>query len=123
VDVRILSATHGDLLAQGTEKSFRQDLYYRLAVFPLVLSPLRDRAGDILLLARHILADICQKDGAHYKTLSAEASDRLAEYRWPGNVRELQHVIERAFILAEDENVLTLRHFPTLDPEKTLNIA
>jgi transcriptional regulator with GAF, ATPase, and Fis domain len=123
VDVRVVSATHADLSSASGATAFRQDLYYRLAAFPVALPPLRERAGDVLLLARHFLSDICQKDGVAPKVLSAEACGVICEYAWPGNVRELQHAIERAFILAEDESVLTLGHFPTLDPQTILNLA
>ena len=123
VDVRIVAATHINLLQPGEHKIFRQDLYYRLAVFPVALPPLRERQDDILLLARHFLSDICAKDGVTTKELDAEASALLRRYEWPGNVRELQHVMERAFILSQDERVLTLKHLPCVDPKNVLNLA
>ena len=123
VDVRIVAATHVNLLHPDQDKSFRQDLYYRLAVFPVELPPLRDRSEDILLLARHFLSDICEKDGVEHKELDTEACAVLRQYQWPGNVRELQHVIERAFILSQDERFLTLKHLGGLDSQNILNLA
>jgi transcriptional regulator with PAS, ATPase and Fis domain len=120
VDVRIVAATHADLL-HSSAKPFRQDLYYRLAVFPVALPALRERQDDVLLLARHFLADICEKDGVPAKEVAPELCAGLLAYPWPGNVRELQHMIERAFILAEDERVLTLKHLPALDSQNILN--
>ena len=123
VDVRIVSATHSNLLRPAGETAFRQDLYYRLAVFPVELPPLRARGNDVLLLAEHFLADICEKDGAPPKVLDPKVCSALLGYEWPGNVRELQHTIERGFILAQDEKVLTLKHLPLLNPQKILNIV
>ncbi len=123
VDVRIVAATHVNLLQPNPAKPFRQDLYYRLAVFPVEVPALRDRQDDILLLARHFLADICEKDGVDAKEFSADVAAALTNYEWPGNVRELQHLVERAVILAQDEKVLTLNHLPHLNSQNILNLA
>jgi len=100
VDVRIVAATNSDLVAAVNEGRFRQDLYYRLHVFPIMLPPLRERREDIPLLARHFLEAYRAKLKRPMLELSAESMTRLTGYSWPGNVRELQNVIERAVILA-----------------------
>jgi DNA-binding NtrC family response regulator len=101
VDARLIAATNADLLQRVREKQFREDLYYRLAIFPLNLPPLRNRPEDILPLAEHFLETLCRQSGLPRKVLSLEASRLLRGHSWPGNVRELQHSIERAFVLAE----------------------
>ncbi|HXJ17433.1 MAG TPA: sigma-54 dependent transcriptional regulator, partial [Candidatus Polarisedimenticolia bacterium] len=101
VDVRLIAATNADLLQRVREKQFREDLYYRLAVFPLELPPLRNRAEDISSLAQHFLEILCRQAGTPRKVFSTEAECILRKRHWPGNVRELQHAIERAFVLAE----------------------
>ena len=101
VDTRLIASTNADLRLRVREKQFREDLYYRLAVFPLELPPLRDRAEDILPLARRFLETFCQHAGVRQKLFSLEAVLFLQKHLWPGNVRELQHSIERAFVLSE----------------------
>jgi len=100
VDVRVVAATHQPLEQRAEEKSFRLDLYHRLAVFPVEVPPLRARMEDVPALAEHILAQLGQK--APRKRIAAAALDRLQEHYWPGNVRELMHVLERAAILSAD---------------------
>jgi transcriptional regulator with GAF, ATPase, and Fis domain len=100
VDVRVLSATNRDLGAAATAKTFRADLYYRLAVFPIRLPPLRDRREDIPLLASRFLARSSQGSGKRIDEIDADALDALVRFNWPGNVRELQNEIERAVALA-----------------------
>ncbi len=102
VDVRLIASTNADLPQRVREKQFREDLYYRLSVFPLDLSPLRERTGDTLPLARHFLDGFCRESAVALKTFSPEAANLLQRYHWPGNVRELQHAVERAFVLAEE---------------------
>ncbi len=102
VDARLIASTNADLLQRVREKQFREDLYYRLSVFPLGLSPLRERAGDTLPLAQHFLDGFCRESAVELKTFSSEAMNLLQGYQWPGNVRELQHVVERAFVLSEE---------------------
>lgn len=111
VDVRVISATNVNLLRCIQENKFRQDLYYRLAVFPLDLPSLRQRREQIVPLAEYFLNDFCEHANISPKTLSASAAAALRQYPWPGNVRELQHAVERAFILAEDERQLRSAHF------------
>jgi transcriptional regulator with GAF, ATPase, and Fis domain len=111
VDVRVISATNIDLLRSVHQKLFRQDLYYRLAVFPIELPSLRQRREDIAPLAAHFLDSLCQQTEYPPKEISPSAVAYLRQYSWPGNVRELQHAIERAFILAGDERQLRPAHF------------
>jgi DNA-binding NtrC family response regulator len=111
VDVRVISATNIDLLRSVREKRFRQDLYYRLAVFPIELPPLRERKEDIVPLAAHFLDSFCEQAVVPLKKISSTAAALMRQYPWPGNVRELQHAVERAFILAGDERHLRATHF------------
>ena len=106
-DARIVAATNRDLREMVNEGAFREDLYYRLAVFPLEVTPLRQRRQDILLLARHFLARFKQD----HPGFSPEAVRRLEAYTWPGNVRELENWVEYAVILAGDERILP-EHLP-----------
>jgi len=109
VDVRVIAATNRNLKAAVAARQFREDLYFRLSVFPIDIPPLRERPGDIEVLARHFVDKFCRDLKKKTLTLSAEAIDELQRYRWPGNVRELQNCIERAVILAEGE-ALQPRH-------------
>jgi formate hydrogenlyase transcriptional activator len=102
VDVRLVAATNRDLAQMVEDGKFREDLYYRLNVFPIIIPPLRERAEDIPLLARHFVNKYAQRMRKHIDTIPAEALDALTGYHWPGNVRELQNVIERAVILTPD---------------------
>jgi len=101
VDVRVIAATNRDLNEAVRTGKFRQDLYYRLNVFPIVAPPLRDRRRDIPLLVQHILKRASEKLGRHFAGVSEQSMERLMNYEWPGNVRELEHVIERAAILSK----------------------
>jgi two-component system nitrogen regulation response regulator GlnG len=98
VDVRIVAATNADLSRSVEEGRFRRDLYYRLAVVPIRLPPLREREGDVVLLARHYVAKYGQQLKGRAVTLAREAEPLLASHPWPGNVRELQNVIQRALL-------------------------
>ena len=98
VDARVISATNKDLPELVTAKQFRQDLYYRLAVLPLFLPPLRDRREDIPLLMERFLITSCKRHRQPVRTVPAEVLHALTEATWPGNVRELQHYIERAVV-------------------------
>ena len=108
IDVRILAATNRDLERDAQRDRFRRDLYFRLAVIILHLPPLRERGGDVLLLAQHYLSRFNAKYGKQVRQLDSRARDLLLAYPWPGNVRELSHVIERAVLWSRG---------PTLDPE------
>ncbi len=100
VNVRIVSATNRDLKGDVDAKRFREDLYYRLNVFPVEVAPLRERREDIPLLAEHFVKSICRKMNRPTLELDRAALDRLQRHDWPGNIRELQNVIERAVITA-----------------------
>jgi DNA-binding NtrC family response regulator len=101
VDVRVVAATNRDLQSAAERGEFRRDLYFRLAVFPLVIPPLRERGDDIALLARHFAARFGTELRRREATLSEEALELLRRHDWPGNVRELENAIERACILAD----------------------
>jgi transcriptional regulator with GAF, ATPase, and Fis domain len=101
VDVRVIAATNRDLRSEAEAGRFRQDLYYRLSVFPVELPPLRKRVEDVPLLAEHFLALAVRKLGRAKLRLTLANVQQLQRYHWPGNVRELQHVIERAVITAD----------------------
>src|SRR5206468_6463192 len=96
--VRLVTATNRDLRAEADAGRFRQDLYYRLSVFPVELPPLRKRKEDIPLLAEHFLRLSARKLGRAAPRVTLAVVQRLQQYDWPGNVRELQHVLERAVI-------------------------
>jgi DNA-binding NtrC family response regulator len=105
VDVRILAATNRDLVAMVRQGLFREDLYYRLRTIAIELPPLRQRAGDVELLARHFAARLNERYG-FAKRIGADAMDLLQKHDWPGNVRELQHVIEAAVVVCEGAEIL-----------------
>jgi transcriptional regulator with GAF, ATPase, and Fis domain len=110
-DVRVLAATNRDLKASISRGTFREDLYYRLAVFDITLPPLRERTQDIPLLVDAFLESAARSVGRPAAGISAEARAKLLEYRWPGNVRELRNVVERAVILCEG-GLITNEHLP-----------
>ena len=100
IDVRVVAATNVDLKSAIEEGNFREDLYYRLNVFPLTIPSLRDRREDIPLLAEHFLHKYAEDQGSHVTSISEAAMTKLMDHRWPGNVRELENVIERSIVLA-----------------------
>ena len=102
VDVRIIATTNRDLAAESAAGTFRQDLYYRLSVIPVLIPPLRERPEDVPLLAYRFAMRTAAENGKELRGISPEALAMLQSYPWPGNVRELQHVIERAVILNAD---------------------
>jgi Nif-specific regulatory protein len=110
-DVRVLAATHRDLDEMVQKEQFRQDLYYRLNVFPIHIPPLRDRKSDILLLCDHFIEKYNKKTHKSIKRISTPAIDMLMSYHWPGNVRELENCIERAVLLSTD-GVIHGHHLP-----------
>jgi transcriptional regulator with GAF, ATPase, and Fis domain len=105
VDVRLVAATNKGLRAAVAARRFREDLYFRLSVFPITVPPLRERAGDIPVLARFFVDRFCRELKKKSLVLSPAALEQLQSYRWPGNVRELQNCIERAVILAEGDTL------------------
>lgn len=106
-NVRVIAATNKDLRGMVAEGSFREDLFYRLNVFPLILPPLRDRKDDIPRLAYHFLRIFCRKTGKRINGFTADALEELVNHDWPGNVRQLKNVVERLVIMA-DQSVLSL---------------
>ena len=111
-DVRLITATNRpleDMVHQGT---FRGDLYYSLNVFPIELPPLRERSGDIALLADHFMKKFAAAGGQTEMHLSLSAADMLQRYEWPGNIRELENIMERAVLLAGEEGVILPQHLP-----------
>jgi transcriptional regulator with PAS, ATPase and Fis domain len=111
VDVRIIAATHQDLEESIRQGKFREDLYYRLNVFPFTLPALRERKADIPLLVKHILEKFRVERGHKIKGVTPDAMEIFLEYSWPGNVRELENIIERAVILQESDEI-GLEHLP-----------
>jgi DNA-binding NtrC family response regulator len=106
VDVRLVAATNKGLRAAVAARRFREDLYFRLSVFPITVPPLRDRPGDIPVLARYFVDRFCRDLKKKSLVLSPPALEHLQAYRWPGNVRELQNCIERAVILTDGDTIL-----------------
>ncbi len=111
VDVRVVAATNRDLEKALTEGNFREDLYYRLNVFPIFIPPLRERRADIFPLADHFVEKYAREHGKIIKRISTTAIDQLACYHWPGNVRELENTMERAVLMADGE-VIHGHHLP-----------
>jgi len=118
-DVRWVAATNRDLRERIDNGAFREDLYHRLAVFPIRLPPLRERPADLLPIARSLLERACASVGRPQLQLGPSAEEKLLAYRWPGNVRELANALERASILADDTTItsadLWLEEDPSMD--------
>jgi DNA-binding NtrC family response regulator len=116
VDTRVVAATNRNLKQRVAERQFREDLYFRLSVFPIQIPPLRERGDDVVTLARHFIDKFCRDMNKKLLVLSPAAFDDLRAYAWPGNVRELQNCIERAVILSEGDTIhprhlnLSFRH-------------
>ena len=120
VDVRVVCATNMSLLEHVRAKLFRQDLYYRLAIFPLSIPALRDRADDIVVLSAYFLAQLSAENHMSCKYLTNSALSFLQRAPWRGNVRELQHAMERAFILSGDETAVRVEHFQAFNENAQL---
>ena len=105
VNIRIVAATNKNLSEMVANGTFREDLYFRLNVFPLMIPSLRDRGSDIVTLAEHFVSRYAKEDGKPIKRITTPALNMLMNYHWPGNVRELQNVIHRAVILTEDDAI------------------
>ncbi|MDX2169718.1 MAG: sigma 54-interacting transcriptional regulator [Deltaproteobacteria bacterium] len=112
VDVRVVSATNRDLQAEVARQAFRQDLYYRLAVFPIELPPLRERRDDVPLLVDRLLRAAAERHQREVPGIDPTALDALQRYEWPGNVRELENVLERAIALSRPGELISAVHFP-----------
>ncbi|HEY3309903.1 MAG TPA: sigma 54-interacting transcriptional regulator [Desulfuromonadaceae bacterium] len=117
VDVRIIAATNRNLEEEIRTGRFRDDLFYRLNVFPITIPPLRKRKDDIALLVNHFIAKFNNKTGKHISTVSSETLQLLQNYHWPGNVRELESVIERAVITSPGSTLQLLDHFDSRPPQ------
>ncbi|MGB9080371.1 MAG: sigma-54 dependent transcriptional regulator, partial [Desulfuromonadaceae bacterium] len=114
IDVRIIAATNRNLAEEVKNGRFREDLYYRLNVFPITMPPLRQRKDDIPLLVSHFVAKFNHKIGKNIETVSKESINTLQEYHWPGNVRELESVIERAVIVSKGSALQILDRFDSV---------
>ena len=119
VDVRIVSATNRDLIADVKSGRFREDLFYRLHVFPISVPSLRERPEDVPDLIRHFLVRFCAEEGKAIKAVSGEAMALLRAFRWPGNVRQLENAIFRAVVLS-DGDTIGLQEFPQIPGRPTL---
>ena len=106
INVRIIVATHKNLLEEVKAKNFREDLYYRLIGLPIQLPPLRERANDIVILAKSFVDAFCKENKLSKKSLSSEAQQKLLSYSFPGNVRELKSIVELAVVMADEEVIL-----------------
>ena len=120
VDIRLIAATNRDLEARVEQRAFREDLYFRINVFPIVVPPLRERRADISLLARYFVEVASEKTGKKVTRFSAPATELMVRYSWPGNVRELQNCIERAVILSSDGIIHSHQLPPGLHPGETI---
>lgn len=113
VDIRLVAATNQDLPAAVEQGRFRQDLYYRLAVLPLELAPLRERDADAVVeLAYHILAELRDALGSGPRRIADDALDRMVRHSWPGNIRELRNLLERILILHDGDDEIRAHHLP-----------
>ena len=119
INVRIIAATHRDLKQMVSQGSFREDLFYRLSVFPLTIPPLRERKNDISLLVHYFVTKYANKMSKQTNTISQSVMEKLQAYPWPGNVRELENVIERAVILSPNKSL----HIPELQAPRNNNIT
>jgi Nif-specific regulatory protein len=114
VNVRLIAATNRDLAVAVEEGAFREDLFYRLNVYPIYLPPLREREADVLLLTDYFLEKYAEEYGKDIRRISTPAIDALVRYHWPGNVRELENCLERAVLLCEDQVIHSYHLPPTL---------
>jgi DNA-binding NtrC family response regulator len=119
VDIRVVAATNCDLAQRMDQGKFREDLYYRLNVVPLLVPPLRRRLADVPLLARHFVEKICRSESIAPKLLTPQAIERLISFSWPGNVRQLENAVEKAVALSGEREVLSATDFP-LEPSTKL---
>lgn len=119
INVRIIVATHKNMLEEVKNKTFREDLYYRLIGLPIHLPPLRERDNDILVLAKHFMDAFCAENKLPKRSLSTDAQQKLLNYTFPGNVRELKSIIELAVVMSDDE-LITPNHI-TLNTSSSIN--
>jgi transcriptional regulator with PAS, ATPase and Fis domain len=116
VDVRVIATTNRNLETSVEKKEFRQDLYFRLNVVPIIVPPLRERSEDIMFLAEQFMHRMARKHGVRVSGISSTCNTALRTHSWPGNVRELQNVIERAVILSSDGEDLQPHHLGLVTP-------
>jgi len=116
IDVRVIAATNKNLLEEVGKGSFRQDLYYRLNVFPITVPPLRERKSDIYLLVNKLTKRICKEYGMNTKQFSGAALNKMLNYDWPGNIRELENIIERAIAIS-DSDIIFPEYIDIFAPE------
>jgi PAS domain S-box-containing protein len=122
VDVRVITATNRDLATAVANGSFRQDLFYRLNVFPIEVPPLRDRTEDILMLVEYFVRRYAKRAGKNFRSIDKKTLGLLQNYDWPGNIRELQNVIERSVILNSDEVFAVDESWLSKQPNRTLQV-
>jgi Nif-specific regulatory protein len=120
-DIRLVAATNRDLEKAVKEMAFREDLYYRLNVFPVYLPPLRERRTDILLLAEYFLEKYAKENGKEIKRITTPAIDLLIQYHWPGNVRELQNCMERAVLICDGTAIQSIHLPPSLQSADSIH--
>lgn len=123
IDVRIIAATNRDLAREVQTGKFRQDLYYRLHIFPITLPPLRERKEDIPLLATHFIERYAKKTGKNIQGFSGKAMQDMMSYNWPGNIRELEHVIERCVIMSNGKLIQDLNLPDTFKKRTTTSVS
>ncbi|MEC8427393.1 MAG: sigma 54-interacting transcriptional regulator, partial [Pseudomonadota bacterium] len=123
VDVRIIAATNRSLIEEVRAGRFREDLYYRLSVFPVEVPPLRERRDDISAIAQHFIQESSKQLGRHIKGLTSQQLQQLQQHHWPGNIRELKNVIERAVILSQDGKLRLDLALPSLLSEPAIDSA
>jgi len=119
VDVRIVSATNRDLIADVKQGRFREDLFYRLHVFPITVPPLRERPADIPALTRHFLALFAAEEGKRIRVVTPEALQLLTAFRWPGNIRQLENAVFRAVVLADGDSI-GIAEFPQVSAQVSI---
>jgi DNA-binding NtrC family response regulator len=122
VDVRLISATNRDLIADVKAGRFREDLFYRLHVFPITVPPLRERAADIPALARHFLARFAAEEGKRIRVMTPDALRVLTTFRWPGNIRQLENAVFRAVVLSESDTI-GIEEFPQIASQVVNKLA
>lgn len=120
VDIRIIAATNRNLQKEVKEKNFREDLYFRLNVFPIIIPPLRERVEDIPILIEHFVNKFSKQYNKNVKYISEETKRNLQSYNWPGNIRELENLVERAVILSNDEK-LVIPNFKSSSKESLIS--
>ncbi len=120
-DIRLVAATNRDLEQAVKDKFFREDLYYRLNVFPIYIPPLKERRTDILLLAEYFLDKYSRENNRKINRISTSAIDLLIQYHWPGNVRELQNCMERAVLVCDKETIKSIHLPPTLQNSESIS--